>query len=362
MASEIRLNAHEQLSNSWNFKVTPEDSLVSKYLVVHNTSDLIDFIDLDPALALRGIYGSESTILFQKFLRSDFDRQKVTEILFYVKYKVETRTFPSDTKLTTHWQKRPQKYVGTHYVKSITSGGRLLLSFQIHPMEPEYLEEVRNAIASHLGKSGIIDENLTEKLENLCKALELKAYVRNQGGAYGIDFRTLPSKMEEVSRFALQFPAMVKNTGDGKGSALDLEVVDLHTVAPNFKEYKTNPDLAPVLREAFAKFDDICIAKSELESWMDSKFLLEEPSEEVNAFSDKIRSAYRAMSSAIDRLDVAGPVSQFDAAFQAYGKGEGSDKYITELRELMKSIVIYWLNHHNDHSGDCWGHFPWPCV
>ncbi|GFW31578.1 uncharacterized protein TNCV_4420111 [Trichonephila clavipes] len=73
----------------------------------------------------------------------------------------QTRTFPSDTKLATHWQSRPQQYVGTHFVKSISSGGRLLLSFKVQPMKPEYLAEVRNAIDSHLGLSGTIDENLT---------------------------------------------------------------------------------------------------------------------------------------------------------------------------------------------------------
>ncbi|GFY66464.1 hypothetical protein TNIN_101211 [Trichonephila inaurata madagascariensis] len=171
-------------------QVTPEESLESKYLVVQNTSDLIDFFNLDPALALRGIYGSEFTIPFQEFLRAGVDRQRVTEILFYVKYKAciflhnceivekalpintktghltsgkQTRTFPSDTKLTTDWQRRPQEYVGTHFVKSISSGGRLLLSFRVRPMKTEYVEEVRNAIDSHLGQSGTIDEELTGK-------------------------------------------------------------------------------------------------------------------------------------------------------------------------------------------------------
>ncbi|GFY65973.1 hypothetical protein TNIN_150061 [Trichonephila inaurata madagascariensis] len=142
-------------------QVTPEESLESKYLVVQNTSDLIDFFNLDPALALRGIYGSEFTIPFQEFLRAGVDRQRVTEILFYVKYKVETRTFPSDTKLTHDWQSRPQEYVGTHFVKSISSGGRLLLSFRVRPVKTEYVEEVRNAIDSHLGQTGTIDEELT---------------------------------------------------------------------------------------------------------------------------------------------------------------------------------------------------------
>ncbi|GFW31571.1 hypothetical protein TNCV_4420041 [Trichonephila clavipes] len=97
--------------------------------------------------------------------------------------------------------------------------------------------------------------------------------------------------------------------------------------------------LDPVLREAFTKFDDIFVAKSVFESWMDNNLLPEKQEEKVNAFSEKLRSAYRAMSRAIAGLDVAGPASQFDAAFQAYGAGEGSDKYMTELRELMKSIV-----------------------
>ncbi|PRD36576.1 UNVERIFIED_CONTAM: hypothetical protein NCL1_08277 [Trichonephila clavipes] len=198
----------------------------------------------------------------------------------------QTRTFPSDTKLTTHWQSRPQQYVGTHFVKRISSGGRLLLSFKVQPMKPEYLAEVRNAIDSHLGQSGTIDEYLTEKLKNLCKVLETKIYVQRQGHVSGIDFRnTFPSKLEEVPRFALQLPAMVMSTGDGLGSAVDVEVVDLHSVAPNFKEYKTNPHLDPVLREAFTKFDDIFVAKSVFESWMDNNLLPEKQEEKSDVKS-----------------------------------------------------------------------------
>ncbi|GFQ66236.1 hypothetical protein TNCT_346411 [Trichonephila clavata] len=288
-------------------QVIPEESLESKYLVVHNTSDLIDFFDLDPALALREKLSSIG-LPFKNFLKSEFDRQRVTEILFYVKYKVETRTFPSDTRLTTRWQSRRQEYVGTHFIQSIISGGSLLVSFQVQPVKPEYMEEVRNAIASHLGNSGIINEDLTKRLEDLNKALESKVFINRQFLSSGIGFRSLPSSMEGTSRFALQFPTLVKDTGDGKGSPLELEVVDLHTVAPNFTEYKRNPDLAPVLKEAFAKFDDISVAKREFESWRRGHFLPKEQREKVDGFYAKLIPANRAMTSAIARLDVNGPV------------------------------------------------------
>ncbi|GFS46464.1 hypothetical protein TNIN_364871 [Trichonephila inaurata madagascariensis] len=317
--------------------VIPEGSLVSKYLVVHNTSELIDFFDLDPALALREKFSSIG-LPFKNFLKSEFDRQKIIEILFYVKYKVETRTFPSDTKLTTNWQGRPQKYVGTHYIKSMIKGGGLVVSFQIQPTKPEYMDQVRNAIASHLGNSGIINESLTEKLKDLSKALESKVIMNRQSWSSGIGPQGPPSSLEGTSRFALQFPTLVKNTGDGKGSLLELELVDLHTVAPNFTEYKTNPYLVPILREAFAKFDDMSVAKREFKSWMDGRILPKEQREKADAFYSKLIPAVRAMTLAIAKLDVAGPASQFDAAFKAYGEGQGSDKYITELRELMKSI------------------------
>ncbi|GFS44470.1 uncharacterized protein TNIN_203331, partial [Trichonephila inaurata madagascariensis] len=159
---------------------------------------------------------------------------------------------------------------GTHYIKSIIKGGSLLVSFRVQATKPEYLEEVRNVIDSHLGNSGIIEEELTEKLKDLSEALKSKVFVNRQYWASGIGLHSPPSSMKEVSNFALQFPTLVKNTGDGKGSLLDIEVVDLHTVASNFTEYKTNPHLGPVLREVFAKLDDIRVAKSEFESWMDN--------------------------------------------------------------------------------------------
>ncbi|GFW31580.1 hypothetical protein TNCV_4420131 [Trichonephila clavipes] len=59
----FRLCAHARMDDDHltlelsSVGLTLEDALESKYLVVHNISDLIDFFNLDPALALRGIYG-----------------------------------------------------------------------------------------------------------------------------------------------------------------------------------------------------------------------------------------------------------------------------------------------------------------
>ncbi|GFS57143.1 hypothetical protein NPIL_135411, partial [Nephila pilipes] len=140
-------------------QVRPEESIVSKFQVINKAADLIDFLELDPALALREKYSSIG-LPFQGVIRSVFDRREVIELVLYVKCKMENQTFPSDTKLKSDWQTRPQKYVGTHFVKSMTTGGNLVISYEITPSKPEYRNDVRNIIASHIGNSGIIDENL----------------------------------------------------------------------------------------------------------------------------------------------------------------------------------------------------------
>ncbi|GFW31550.1 hypothetical protein TNCV_4419851 [Trichonephila clavipes] len=80
-----------------------------------------------------------------------------------------------------------------------------------------------------------------KKLKDLSKALESEVFMNRQSQSSDIGPQGPPSNLEGASRFALQFPTLVKNTGDGKVSPLELELTDLHTVTPNFTEYKTNP-------------------------------------------------------------------------------------------------------------------------
>ncbi|GFW31575.1 uncharacterized protein TNCV_4420081 [Trichonephila clavipes] len=115
------------------------------------------------------------------------------------------------------------------------------LKSKVHPHQPSSLASAKMFLPN------LLPNAVNEKLKNLCKVLETKIYVQRHGHVSGVDFRnTFPSKLEEVPRFALQLPAMVMSTGDGLGSAVDVEVVDLHSVAPNFKEYKTNPEVRVV--------------------------------------------------------------------------------------------------------------------
>lgn len=82
-------------------------------------------------------------------------------IFFYIPQ--QTDTFPSYSKVRPEWLLRPPRDVGTHYIRSITYGGQLIISYQLKATKDEYMEEIKAAVTANLALSGKLDVNVTGK-------------------------------------------------------------------------------------------------------------------------------------------------------------------------------------------------------
>ncbi|GFS61471.1 hypothetical protein NPIL_92841 [Nephila pilipes] len=76
-------------------------------------------------------------------------------------------------------------------------------------------------------------------------------------------------------------------------------------ISDGFPAFFCFRDLTPVLKEAYAKYDDILVSKLKLDNW-ESNYPISarEKQNVVNAFRRKLTLAKRAMTMAIIKLDV----------------------------------------------------------
>ncbi|GFQ68083.1 uncharacterized protein TNCT_665401, partial [Trichonephila clavata] len=180
-----------------------------------------------------------------------------------------TETFPSYVKLRTDWQGRPQKDVGTHYIRSITYGGQLIVSYVLKANKNEYMEEIKAAVTGNLAFSGSLDANVTGKLEKLSEAVKDKSKVEITSYATCGVFSP-PSNLEDCLQLVKDYPERVRKVNNGKGAPLKVEIVELSTLQSNFTEYNKNYALDAMLNEAINKYDDLRNSLQSYRDWEDT--------------------------------------------------------------------------------------------
>ncbi|GFY69959.1 uncharacterized protein TNIN_478151 [Trichonephila inaurata madagascariensis] len=167
----------DQEDISKHLQVIPSTNTRSQYRMIESSSDVSDFINVDGDLTLKAKNGDINLSAYGKYMMKTINRDQSVEILFTVYHETQTETFPSYCKLRTDWQGRPQKDVGTHYIRSITYGGQLMISYVLKANKAENMEEIKAAVSGNLAISGSLDANVTGKLEKLSEAVKDKSSV-----------------------------------------------------------------------------------------------------------------------------------------------------------------------------------------
>ncbi|GIY08091.1 uncharacterized protein CDAR_85611 [Caerostris darwini] len=157
-----------------NMQTIPRTFTQSQYRLIESSSDTSSFLDIDGELSLKVKRGLVDISGSGKYMANTVNRQKTVEMLITVNHETETLTFPSYTTLRTDWQGKPPSSIGTHYIRSITYGGQLIISYKLIATKSEHTEEIKAAVTAALGISGNLDANVTGSMEKISKELKGK--------------------------------------------------------------------------------------------------------------------------------------------------------------------------------------------
>ncbi|GIY82674.1 uncharacterized protein CEXT_508491 [Caerostris extrusa] len=197
------------------FQIIPRTFTQSLYRLIESSSDTNSFLDVDGELSLKVKQGLIDISGVGKYLVKTVDRQKMVEMMIIVDHEIETLTFPSYTTMRTDWQSKPPSSIGTHYVRSITYGGLLMISFQLTATKTEFYEEIKAAMTGAFGMSGNMGANVTGNLEKLSEQVKDKSTMSISTFATAGAFSP-PSNIADCLKLCKEYPGMVKQINNGR--------------------------------------------------------------------------------------------------------------------------------------------------
>ncbi|CAL1295392.1 unnamed protein product [Larinioides sclopetarius] len=329
-----------------NLQIIPKSYTQSQYRLIQSSSDSSDLLSIDGDLSLKAKKGDIELSGYGKYMMKTVNRQNTVEMLITVYHETQTETFPSYSKLKTDWLSDSTKKVGTHYIRSITYGGQLIISYLLTATKDEYMEDIKAAVTANLAISGSLDANVTGRLEKLSQQVKGKSTVSISAVATTGVFNPV-SDLKSCLELVNQYPELVKKEGGGKGVPLKLEIVELSTVSRNYSAYLKNAALEGMLDDATNKFDDLRVAWDAYRDWESNTMWDPKWEDDVNSFHERLRNAKDAMSTAISYLDATKGLEQFDEAFKVYGEHGLNlpNRFTREFRNLTHHVEgkpFYW--------------------
>lgn len=319
-----------------NTQIIPKSFTQSQYRLISSSSDTSDLLSVDGDLTLKAKKGDINLSGYGKYMMKTVNRENTVEMLVTVYHETQTETFPSYTTLRTDWQ---SKKVGTHYIRSITYGGQLIISYLLKATKDEYMEDIKAAVTANLAISGSLDANVTGRLEKLSESVKDKSTVAISAYATTGVFSP-PSDLKACLDLVEQYPELVKKEGGGKGAPLKIDIVELATLSKNYTAYFKNAALEGMLNDATNKFDDLRVSWDAYRDWENNHMWDPKWDDDVNDYQVRLKKAKDAMSKAISNLDPTKGLEQFDEAFRVYGEHGLNipDRFARELKNLTYHV------------------------
>lgn len=317
----------------------------ARYRITEASLDSNDFLKIDGGLAIKASKGEISLSGFGGYYAETINRENTMEILFTVQVETETHTFPSYVKMRTDWQNKSPDEIGTHYIRSITYGGQLIIWYRAKATSFENKQDIKAALSANLAFGGNININGSGNFEKLANEIRKKSDIVINGKATTSDGKLfILQSLQDAFDLVEKFPSMV---GD-KGPALRLEIIPLSTLTPKQKLYKPNPVLEALLNEATNKYDDLKVADKDFKAWQDGGHIWNHDQKKlINKYNREMSKALSAFNKAISNLNVEGGTEQFDEALKAYGLNEKNipnrfTRGLQELRHIVEKTTINW--------------------
>ncbi|GIY08089.1 uncharacterized protein CDAR_85601 [Caerostris darwini] len=324
-----------------NVQTIPRTFTESRYRFIESSSDGSSFLGVDGELSLKVKQGMVDISGAGKYMTKTVDRKKTVEMLITVNHETKTLTFPSHTTMRSDWQSKPQSSIGTHYIRSITYGGQLIISYKLIANKSEDIEEIKAAVTGNLAISGKMDINVTGKMDKINKDLHGKYTVSISVSATAGVFSP-PKNIADCLKLCKEYPGMVKKINNGRGAPLKIELVALSTLNTDYKAYLKNYGMEATFMKATNMFEDLRNAGTEFKRWDRNKLWNPQQQDMVNKFRSKHKTAELSMASAISSMNSAKGVApnHFDQAFNDYGQGRENIpwRYSLELTKLMHKV------------------------
>ncbi|XP_055924611.1 uncharacterized protein LOC129956704 [Argiope bruennichi] len=316
----------------------------SQYRMVENAEDVKDFLSISGKLSLKIKAGMVDVSGEGSYVKDSSSKTNGIEILVKVHFETITKTIPTSFKPNADWSLINEKFLGTHYCRSITYGGDLIASIRISSSNTYDLMRIKAAINGGLNVGGgSFKGNIEGKLELLkqnaqdSSSMEINYYasVPIHGVSYDID---------GLLKLVEEFPNHVKKVNNGLGNPLRMELYPLSSLKEGIPAYLENRAIGDELDDLESQFDDLRETRRLIGVWNSGlpPVAPEGVEEKVKKFTDKVNNIFGIYLKTIGELDVSKGASTqpIKDAFTAYEDGDYimPQKFVRKFTELQKEI------------------------
>ncbi|XP_067133466.1 uncharacterized protein [Centruroides vittatus] len=290
----------------------------TRHKFVENTIEARDFLEVEGSFSLKIKGGLFNAGASGYYLGDVQNRENGVEMLIKTHYETVTETLPSDAVPKPGWNKN-SKVLGTHYVRSVTYGGELIVSVLIKCKSTRDKKHIKGAIdvggrvAGWLDLEVEVEGEYMKDIADMVDSMEIKYYS-------SIPVSFVPSSMKDLHKLLDVFHEDLAKFNNGKGVPIRVELVPLSEFDSKLPKFFKNSVLEGKLDNVEGLLDDILTTRTALHNWLQNipQSLDEKDEIEIGKFSDDLDYVILEFFKVIGDLDVQSSPQQLKPAIEAY--------------------------------------------
>lgn len=329
----------------------------TNYKIVDNAVESRNLLDVEGSFSLNVKGGLFKAGASGAYLTDKYNRENTVEVAVRAVYQTVTEQLPTDAKPIELW-KTLGDAVGTHFVRSITYGGELIVALRLECNSTRDKQRIKAAVDVG-GRIEVFDLGLEvegEYMKEVSKTVEstqIKVFS-------SIPLSKAPNDMDTLKGAMKNFPQDLKSFNKGRGIPIKVELWPLSLLDPSKTGKLKNRVLEANLDAFEQKFDDLLNTKSAIADWMKviTRPLTEEQEKKIGDLYNQVENVIRFFYEVIGKLDMTGSSDQLKPANDAYGlsiPGVFYKKYLVLRQNIAKDQGEWTMSRGNGATYIHWG-------
>ncbi|XP_071113223.1 uncharacterized protein [Haliotis cracherodii] len=327
-----------------NPKIIERHHNVIKYKVIKNSQDVNNILDLSGEVALKIKAGILNIGGMGSYLKEDKFKDECTEI--FVRAHVETLTETLTDLSPRHaWR---EHLIGSHFIRSITYGGDLLVRIRIKGSDRAKIEEIESKFKADIGGFKLAEAKV--KLDKNSRDIQDDIETEIEYLSTSVDCE-MPRDMEGLLRVLKSFKGEMLKINNGKGVPCKCELLPLSVLDSTIPTQTKDKSLDMLLVQVDEKFDDLRFAKKQLEKFVENPSLelteiLSEEYEELEGRIDDVLDEFHHVIGRLDMTESGDGPSQFTHILSVY-------KEKKKIGGFQKEVTVFIKRHRPEESTEC---------
>ncbi|XP_067674488.1 uncharacterized protein [Haliotis asinina] len=305
-----------------------------KYKVIKNSQDVNNILELSGEVSLKIKAGILNVQGMASYLKEDNVKDECTEI--FVRAHVETLTETLRDLTPKHtWQER---LIGSHFIRSITYGGDLLVRIRIRDSDTAIIGDIEAKLKGNITPFRIGEASL--KPDKRQRNIQDHREIEIEYLSTSVDCE-MPRDVEELVRVLKSFKGEMLKINNGKGVPCKCELLPLSVLDSTIPTQITDKSLDILLVQVDEKFDDLRFAKKQLEKFAENPSLemtetLSTEYEELEGRIDEVLAEFHHVISRLDMTVSGDGTNQFTHILSVYKENKKIGGFQKEVTQFIK--------------------------